>query len=150
MSDLPQQSRRTLLKLLGGAPLLPLGTLTSGSFLMGHSGQAEAKTINTGARYVSSYFSSMPAPTLSNPAAMATTTVGSAFNVKLNDGTTQTYQLAYRTFFTTGDVVNATNAGTILAGGYFDINNQPIIDRSVAGKERQVFSDCPDGSSLLT
>jgi secreted PhoX family phosphatase len=39
---------------------------------------------------------------------------------------------------------------TLLAGGYVDINNQPIIDSSVAGQERQFFSDSPDGSSLLT
>lgn len=100
MSELAQPSRRTYsLKILGGAPLLPLGTLTSGSFLMGLSGNASAKTMNTGARYVSSYFTSMPAPSLSNPAAMATTTVGSAFNVKLNDGTTQTISTRLPCFF---------------------------------------------------
>ena len=42
------------------------------------------------------------------------------------------------------------NGGTLLAGGYYDIHNQPIIDSSVSGSERQFFSDCPDGSSLLT
>ena len=40
--------------------------------------------------------------------------------------------------------------GTILAGGYYNIANQPIMDTSVAGKERQFFSDAPDGTSLLT
>ena len=153
MSDLAQPSRRTLLKCLGGAPLLPLGALTTSSLLFGNR-NASAKTIqttsHTGARYVSSYFTSMPAPTLSNPAAMATTTVGSTFNLKLSDGTTQSYKLAYHSFFTTGDVVPQTTGGNILAGGYFDIHNQPIIDSSVAGKERQAFSDCPDGTSLLT
>ncbi|MFX9042620.1 alkaline phosphatase, partial [Acinetobacter baumannii] len=29
------------------------------------------------------------------------------------------------------------------------IENKPIIDKSVPGKERQVFSDSPDGTSLL-
>jgi secreted PhoX family phosphatase len=38
----------------------------------------------------------------------------------------------------------------ILAGGYWDINNQPIVDKSVVGQERQFFSDCPDGTSLLS
>ena len=47
-------------------------------------------------------------------------------------------------------MVPNTSGGTIVAGGYFDINNQPIIDRSVPGKERQFFSDCPDGTSLIT
>lgn len=40
--------------------------------------------------------------------------------------------------------------GKTLAGGNYDIHNRPIMDRSVAGKERPFFSDCPDGSSLLT
>jgi secreted PhoX family phosphatase len=40
--------------------------------------------------------------------------------------------------------------GQVLAGGYYDIRNQPILDRTVAGSERQFFSDCPDGTSLLT
>jgi hypothetical protein len=61
------------------------------------------------------------------------------------DGSKQSYKLAYQPFFMTGDMVPDGKGGTILAGGYYDINNQPIIDRSVAGKERQFFSDCPDG-----
>ncbi len=40
--------------------------------------------------------------------------------------------------------------GKILAGGYYDINNNKIIDRTVAGSERHFFSDSPDGTSLLT
>jgi hypothetical protein len=35
-------------------------------------------------------------------------------------------------------------------GWLFDINNQPIIDKSKLGQERQFFSDCPDGSSLIS
>jgi secreted PhoX family phosphatase len=41
------------------------------------------------------------------------------------------------------------NGRNVLAGGYVDIHNRPIMDNSVAGKERQFFSDCPDGMSLL-
>jgi secreted PhoX family phosphatase len=37
-----------------------------------------------------------------------------------------------------------------VAGGYYDINNKPIMDTSVASKPRQFFSDSPDGTSLLT
>ena len=40
--------------------------------------------------------------------------------------------------------------GQTLTGGYYDINNQPIIDTTVSGKDRQFFSDSPDGTSLLT
>lgn len=81
---------------------------------------------------------------------MATTTVGSTLSVSFSDGSARNFKLAYRPFFVTGDLVPDGKGGTTLAGGYYDINNQPIIDRSVAGKERQFYSDCPDGSSLLT
>src|SRR5258708_33010015 len=46
-------------------------------------------------------------------------------------------------------MVPNAKGGTIRAGGYVDIDNKPIIDKSVPGKERQVFSDSPDGTSLL-
>lgn len=91
----------------------------------------------------------MPALTLANPAAMAQTTVGSSLTVQLSDGSSHAYSLAYQPFFMTGDTVPNVMGGTILAGGYFDIANRPIIDASVPGKERQFFSDSPDGSSLI-
>jgi uncharacterized protein len=91
----------------------------------------------------------MAAPTLADPAARAATTVGSNLNVMLRDGSKQSYKLAYQPFFITGDRVSDGKGGSILSGGYYDILNKPIIDRSVAGKERQFFSDCPDGTSLL-
>ena len=91
----------------------------------------------------------MAAPNLSNPAAMATTTIDSTMRVSYDDGSIQEYKLAYQPYFMTGDMVPNGSGGTILAGGYVDINNKPIIDASVAGKERQFFSDCPDGSSLI-
>jgi len=99
--------------------------------------------------YVSASFTSMAAPSLANAAAMATTTVGSTLNVLFSNNTSQSYKLTYQPFFITGDMVADGNGGTILSGGYFDINNKPIIDKSVTGKERQVFSDSPDGTSLL-
>ena len=61
----------------------------------------------------------------------------------------KTYKLTYEPFFITGDQVPDGNGGKVLAGGYVDIHNRPIMDLSVAGKERQFFSDCPDGMSLL-
>jgi hypothetical protein len=142
MSELAQPSRRSLLKAIAGAPLLPLGV---GSIL--YSNQVAAKS---NAKYVSSYFTSMAAPTLANPAQMAAVTVGSTFNVKLSDGSTQSYKLEHRAFFTTGDMVADGKGGKVLAGGYVDINNKPIMDTSVVGKERQVFSDAPDGTSLVS
>ncbi len=153
----PMPSRRKALQFLAGVPMLPLGAGATTLGLLsacGGSGNNDSGTAGTGgnvttASYVSSSFSSMAAPSLASPAAMATTTVGASLSVKFSDNSTQSYQLAYQPFFITGDQVPSTAGGTILAGGYFDINNKPIIDASVAGKERPFFSDCPDGTSLL-
>jgi hypothetical protein len=92
----------------------------------------------------------MTAPSLAAAAAMATTSVGSTMTVKLSDSSKLDFKLSYQPFFITGDMVPNGSGGTILAGGYYDINNKPIVDTTVAGKERQFFSDSPDGTSLLT
>ncbi|WP_293778855.1 alkaline phosphatase PhoX [uncultured Oxalicibacterium sp.] len=143
MSDLPQPSRRQVLQLLAGMPLLPLA---GSAALLG--GCALAR--QSDATHVATSFSGMAAPSLENPAAMATNTVGSQMHVHFSDGATRSFRLAYQPFFLTGQYVPDGNGGTILAGGYVDIRNRPIIDRSVHGKERQCFSDGPDGSSLLS
>jgi hypothetical protein len=63
-------------------------------------------------------------------AAMATTTVGSTMTVNLSATTaSRALKLAYQPFFITGDMVADGKGGTILAGGYYDINNKPIIDK---------------------
>ena len=141
-----QPTRRQTLKFLAAAPMLPLGTLAATSLL---SGCATGPASPAAAHFVSSSFSSMAAPSLANAAAMATTTVASRLNVKLQDNSSQSYPLAYKPFFVTGDMVADGKGGMVLSGGYVDIHNQPIIDRSVPGKERQIFSDSPDGTSLL-
>lgn len=143
-------SRRKALKLLAGAPMLPLGGLATASMLTACGGSNDLATpVKPAANFVSAAFASMAAPSLADPAAMAKTTVGSTLTVQLSDGSSRAFKLAYQPFFITGDSVPNVKGGTILAGGYFDINNQPIVDRSVAGKERQFYSDCPDGSSLI-
>ncbi|MDW3683836.1 DUF839 domain-containing protein [Cupriavidus sp. CV2] len=147
MPDQLLTSRRNALKILAGAPMLPLATATAGLFGL-HGVAAAAPSARTG--FAAAVFTGMPAPALTNPAAMATTAVASSLKVSFADGSSQDYKLAYQPFFITGDQVPDGKGGTVLAGGYYDINNQPIIDRSVPGKERQFFSDCPDGSSLLT
>ena len=145
MTDVSLASRRSALKFLATAPMLPLGAFATTSLLSGCATTAPAS-----AGFVSASFTGMAAPTLANPAAMATMAVGSTLNVAYSDKSSRSYQLAYQPFFMTGDMVPDGKGGTVLAGGYVDIRNQPIIDRSVPGKERQFFSDCPDGSSLLT
>ncbi|OVZ59964.1 alkaline phosphatase [Pigmentiphaga sp. NML080357] len=156
MSDPVQnRSRRQALKFLAGVPvMLPLGTVASTSLLAACGGDDDDPVAppptQEPAKFVSASFTATPAPSLANAAAMATTTVNSTLNVTLSDGSTHAYKLAYQPFFITGDMLPDGKGGRILAGGYVDINNQPIIDRSKPGQERQFFSDSPDGTSLLT
>ncbi|ARP95343.1 PhoX family protein [Bordetella genomosp. 13] len=140
MPDTTSASRRRALKLLAGAPLLPIGAF-------GVTQPALAARAD-GATFLSARFVSMDAPTLADPAEMAATTVKSALEVTYSDGSKQTYRLGYEPFFVTGDMVPDGKGGTILAGGYYDIHNRPIIDTS-GSAPRQFYSDCPDGSSLI-
>ena len=95
-------------------------------------------------------FSSMPAPGLDDLAAMATTTVGSVMSVHFDNDSKKDFALSYEPFFITGGQVPDGKGGTVLAGGYVDIHNQPIYDNTLLGADRQYFSDAPDGTSLLT
>lgn len=147
MTSSPQFNRRQWLQTFAGAPLLPLATSLSGASLMLTACGGNTQTL---ASFVSASFTSTPAPTLANAAQMATTTVGSSLNLNFSDGSQQSYKLSYQPFFVTGDLVSDGKGGKVLSGGYYDINNKPIMDTTVAGKERQFFSDSPDGTSLLT
>jgi len=147
MTSSPQFNRRQWLQTFAGAPLLPLATSLSGASLMLTACGGTAQTV---ASFVSASFTSTPAPTLANAAQMATTTVGSSLNLNFSDGSQQSYKLSYQPFFVTGDLVSDGKGGKVLSGGYYDIYNKPIMDTTVAGKERQFFSDSPDGTSLLT
>ncbi|WP_130411610.1 PhoX family protein [Fluviicoccus keumensis] len=145
-------SRRRLLQLLASAPVLPLATASGSSLFLAacNSSNDPAPAAASTATLTGVSFTSTPAPTLANAAAMATTTIGSTMTANFSDGSKIDVKLAYQPFFITGDLVADGKGGQILAGGYYDIYNQPIIDASVAGKERQFFSDSPDGTSLLT
>jgi len=141
------ESRRRLLKLLGGAPLLPLASYAGAASVLTGCGGSDAAPA---ASITSVSFTGMAAPALADAPAMATTSVKSSLTATYSNGTTQTFALQYQPFFVTGDMVADGKGGTILAGGYVDINGAPIMDNSVVGKERQFYSDCPDGSSILT
>jgi secreted PhoX family phosphatase len=132
--------------MFAGMPMLPLSTAlaASGLTLTACGGSSETPTL------IGVSFSSMSAPTLSNAAAMATTTVGSTMTATFSDTSKVDFKLAYQSFFVTGDMVSDGKGGILLAGGYFDINNQPIMDNTVPAKARQYYSDAPDGTSLLT
>lgn len=146
MTDSLDPTRRNLLKFLSGAPLLPLAGGSATAALLSACGGGD--TAAAAPTLMSMSFSGMAAPTLADPAKMATTTVASSLTAVYSNGKTLSYALGYQTFFITGAMVANGNGGTILAGGYYDIKNQPILDRTDAN-QRQFFSDCPDGSSLL-
>ena len=146
MSQHATLSRRSLLQFFAGAPMLPLASTMASAGLLSACGGGNGD----GPAYLSASFSSMSAPTLSNAAALATTTVSGTLSASFDDGSTQSFNLGYQTFFRTGDQVPDGKGGTVLAGGYVDIKGNPILDNSVAGKSRQFFSDCPDGTTLLT
>ena len=155
MNNVTDNSRRRLLQMFGAAPLLPLSGLSATAFLAGCGGGSNSDTpvVATpapAATLGNVTFSNMDAPSLANAAAMSTMSVTGTMTATFSDTSTLNYKLAYQPFFITGDMVSNGAGGTVLAGGYFNINNQPIIDTTVAGKERQYFSDSPDGTSLLT
>ncbi|MFN3732995.1 PhoX family protein [Comamonas testosteroni] len=145
-------SRRKALQLFSGAPLLPLGSVVSASSLLAAcgGGDSDNTTPPVTKNYVSASFTSMAAPTLSTPDKMATMYAASQLKVAFDDKSEQVYDLGYQPFFVTGDMVSNGKGDQVLAGGYYDIYNNKIIDKTVAGKERHFFSDSPDGTSLLT
>ncbi|TQK04930.1 PhoX family phosphatase [Herbaspirillum sp. SJZ107] len=150
-------SRRRLLRLLGATPMLPIGAGSVAAMLSACGGGDDSPASTTPPTQTTPTvtlagvsFSAMAAPSLADAAAMATTTVGSTMTVNFSDSSKLDFKLSYKPFFITGDAVPNGSGGTIVAGGYYDINNKPIIDTTVAGSERQFFSDSPDGTSLLT
>lgn len=151
-----QPSRRDLLKWFAGIPFLPLGAMGTAAALAGCNDSSDDSAVTPPVKppvkpvnLKTAKFTSMPAPTLADAAAMATTTVASKLTIEWEDSSETEYQLGYKAFFNTGAEVDSLAGGKTLAGGYYDINNMPIMDESVLGQERQFFSDCPDGSSLI-
>lgn len=146
MSEPISPSRRKALKILGATSMLPLASSLAGLPLA-----AAADTAWRSGRKglaVSYRFGSMPAPSLDDPAKMATTYVASTLTRRTGRRQSETFALGYETFFLTGDEVPATGGGTIIAGGCYNIDSKPIIDAASAS-QRQFFSDCPDGMTLI-
>jgi secreted PhoX family phosphatase len=150
MKNSAETSRRRILQMFAGVPLLPMaGTLSATSLMLTACGGGDAVPAATLSSVSFSSMAALNLATSASQAAMATTTVGSTLSVNFSDNSKVDFKLAYQPFFVTGDLVSDGKGGKVLAGGYYDINNQPIVDASVAGKERQYFSDSPDGTSLL-
>ena len=132
--------RRDVLRLLAGAPLIPVAGFLPGCASSGAAAGASAAAPLTAA------FIGMPAPSAAD--AQATTTVESAVAVGYPGGRRQTLKLSYRPLFFTGDAVPDGKGGMTLAGGHYDSEGRPILDGSAVVRT-QLFSDCPDGYSLL-
>ena len=147
----PLATRRRALQLLAGAPLLPM---TSGAALMSLAASAAQAAPHDHERHASAVrsvsFSHMPAPTLADPAAMASVSVGSVMTVEFRNRSRAEFKLPTSHFFITGDVVPGTQGTQVLAGGYYDINNRPIMGQHRARQGPAVLSDSPDGTSLLS
>ena len=144
MQSTPTLSRRHALKLFGGIPLLPLVGATGATSLLAACGGSDDAPTVTALQFVG-----MDAPAAGDAAAMASTSVRSSMLAGFSDGSTRSFALGYQSFFMTGAQVSDGSGGTVLAGGYYDIHNAPIVDHS-GPAPRQFFSDSPDGSSLLT
>lgn len=161
-------SRRHVIRFLAGVPALPLAAGSASMLLTGcgsdddndsgswsnpktngHTSDYDAasKVLGAASTVTAVNFVGMDAPT--TVAEMATTTVKSKLKATMQDGSTKDFNLVYNKIFNTGEMVAKTGGGTILAGGYYDIKGNPIMDTSTANS-RQFFSDCPDGTSLLT
>lgn len=144
-----QHTRREVLTWLASIPFLPLGAMATSATLAGCNDSNDTTTsVVNPAKLKTATFTPMVAPT--TVAVMATTACTSKLSISWDDGSKTEYQLGYKPFFLTGTKVPDGKGGQIIAGGYYDIKNQPIIDKSVTSKERQFFSDCPDGSSLIS
>lgn len=144
-------SRRNVLRFLAGVPVLPLAACSSSAIIQpkpSSAGKLLDSTVDAKA-IKSVEFIGMPAPSLAKPEQMATVHVGSKLKANFTDGSSKTYPLNYQSFFVTGDKVPTGNGGSTTAGAIYNINHKPIYDSST-GKPRAYFSDCPDGSSLLT
>lgn len=146
-----QHTRREVIKWLASIPFLPLGVMATSAALTGCGDDKDTATVVPPikpAKLKSATFTPMDAPSLKNPAAMAMTAVASGLSLTWDDNSKTDFKLAHKTFFKTGELVVDHAGNKVIAGGYVDINQQPIMDKT--GTPRQFFSDCPDGSSMLT
>lgn len=131
-----QLQRRQVLKgALGSVTALGLG-----SFGLSACGGGTDPTIT------SVEFIGMAAPTAA--ADRATTLTSASVKMTYSDGSTKTQALAYNTLYKTGDSLKNGTA-SVIAGAYYDINGNPIMDTSGAAPQ-PFFSDCPDGNSLIS
>lgn len=152
MNEATQHSRRQLLQWFASVPFLPLGAMASASALTG-CGSSNSSDAPLAINLKSATFTSISLPAATDTDGLASVNAGSTLSLTWADDSKTDYKLGYKTFFKTGQQVPDGKGGTIIAGGYYDINNKPVIDTTYnvnGATGRQFFSDCPDGTSLLT
>ncbi|ABD69745.1 Twin-arginine translocation pathway signal [Rhodoferax ferrireducens T118] len=132
------QRRQVLKGALGGVATLGLGSL--GLSACGGSDAATA-VAPTGVEFIG-----MTA-TMTDVQRAATFTSASV-KISYSDASTKTQALTYNTLFKTGDTLKNGSAN-VIAGAYYDINGNPIMDTSGTTSE-PFYSDCPDGNSLIS
>ena len=129
-------SRRKVLGIFGAAPVV-----LSGSSLLTLAGCGGGSSSITPTAVA---FNSMSLPT--TDADRATTFTSATIKVTYSDASTKTLPLSYKTLYKTGDALTTPAGAAVVAGGYFDVDGNPINDVT-SGK--QMYSDCPDGQSLI-
>ena len=97
-------SRRRLLSLFGGAPLLPLASSMTAAGLLTACG-GDGGDEDTVATFKSAAVIGFAAPGLAAPAEIAVTTVKSTLKITYSDDSTRDFALGYETFCNTGDSV---------------------------------------------
>ncbi|MDD5029872.1 MAG: DUF839 domain-containing protein [Rhodoferax sp.] len=133
--------RRHLLKgALGGLTAAGLSSLGLSACGGGDAAVVSPATVN------SVEFLGMDAP--STAALRADSYTAASVKLGYSDATSKTQVLAYNTIFKTGDTLkNGTT--DVIAGAYYDINGNAIMDNSVPASAEPFYSDCPDGNALI-
>lgn len=133
--------RRQVLKMALGS-VAAAGLSGFGLSACGGSDGAAAAVSPTGIEFLG-----MAAPV--SAADRASTYTAASVKISYSDASSKTQALAYNTLFKTGDTLK-NGSTSVIAGAYYDINGNPIIDNSVPASAEPFYSDCPDGNTLIS
>ena len=134
--------RRHVLKgALGGFAAMGLS-----GFGLSACGGSDSVLVASPATLSSVEFLGMVAPT--TDVLRADSYTSASIKLSYSDASSKTQALAYNTIFKTGDTLK-NGSTNVIAGAYYDINGNPIIDNSVPASAEPFYSDCPDGNALI-
>jgi secreted PhoX family phosphatase len=80
---------------------------------------------------------------------MVQTYSDASLEVKYSNGQVKKFPLSYKRLFKTEDKIAMNKGQLIPAGTPIDVNGNPVVDNSIAGKPTYYVSDAPDSNSLL-